>query len=112
MVTQYPVSNGNIIEATDVNSAYYQAALASTLNHKSVDVDDSDTTIIAANASRKTILIQNNGSASVFLGLAGVTTGTGFELENGTSILLHNKETVHAIAAAAGPYDVRYLEVE
>jgi len=112
MATQFPVSTGSIIEASDVNSSYYQGALAGTLNHASVNIGTTATQIVAANASRDTILIKNNGTDTMYLGLSGVTDSTGFELLIGESILLYNKEAIYAICSSGDSTDSRYLEAQ
>ena len=112
MVTQFPVKDGNVIYDTDINSAYYQAALADTLNHASKNISTTAVEIISANASRKTILLQNNSSDTIYLGKANtVTDSNGYPLIYGQSVLFFNVDDIYGITAA-GTSDLRYLEVE
>lgn len=111
MVTQFPVVNGNVINDSDVNSSYFQASLATTMNHASKNIANTDTTIIAANASRKGIILYNNGTATIYIGLTGVTTSTGYPLPSDETIYLYNKEEIHGITASTTE-DLRYMEVQ
>lgn len=62
----------------------------------------------ADNMVGKSIVARNRGTASVFLGDATVTTGTGFELGVGESVTLDlaDGEVVYGIAAANQRVDV------
>lgn len=60
----------------------------------------------------QSVLFRNAGAASVDVGGAGVTTGAGFELAAGASLVLDTYgEAVYGIAAAAGSVRVDVLEV-
>lgn len=67
----------------------------------------------AANAeNRRSILIQNQGPLSVYIGGAGVTTANGYELalKAGIEFALSENQTLYAVAAN-GTQNVRVLEV-
>jgi len=86
-------------------------SLASTITAAAVSVDNTATLVAAANTGRQALTIWNDGAATVFLGGAAVTTAAGLPLKAGTGIdFSHTTAAIYAIAAAAGPYDVRYLE--
>ena len=115
MAVTYTFTNGTTADADEVNvnfkQSYYQGAFGTVLNHASVDVSNTETLIVAANASRYTVLIKNTGTASVFIGNTGVAISDGFELEFGESILLYNQDAIYGITDATTE-DVRYLEAE
>lgn len=108
----FPKSDGEVYFGKDANINYYQGAMAGTLNHASVDMADTEVLIIAANANRKTLLITNNGTDTIFLGLTGVADTTGFPLLVTESILLYNQEAMYGICASGLTSDARYLEAE
>jgi len=67
----------------------------------------------AANATnRRSILIQNQGPLSVFIGDASVTTSNGYELalKAGVEFAMGESQTLYAIASS-GTQNVRILEV-
>lgn len=51
-----------------------------------VSVGTSSTLILAANTSRKSMAITNQGASTIFLGNTGVTTSTGFALAAGATL--------------------------
>ena len=108
----YPKADGEVYFGKDANMNWYQGALAGTLNHASVDMADTEVLIIAANANRKTLLITNNGSNTVFLGATGLADTDGFPIEVGQSILLYNQEAVYGICSSGETSDIRYLEAQ
>ena len=108
---QYPKIDGDVFYGKDANMSYYNGTLSSTLNHASINVGTSATAIKAANTSRQSILIKNTGTATVYLGPSGVTTGDGYLLAYGKSIILYHKEAIYGITASTTE-DVRYLEAE
>lgn len=57
--------------------------------------------IIAANTSRKRVIIVNPGSATVYIGASGVTTSTGFALAgNGASMTILSDDAVYGVVAS------------
>ena len=58
------------------------------------------------------VAVHNNGSSTIFVGAAGVTTATGFPLAAGTSMSceLYGNEAVYGIVAS-GTVEARVLEV-
>lgn len=56
--------------------------------------------VLAANAARNKLLLQNTGAANVRIGTTGVTATTGFRLAAGSSIIIDNPECpINAIFA-------------
>lgn len=106
---EYPKANGDIYYAPDANMAYYQGAMAATLNHGAVTVGTGAITIKAANTSRKSILIRNNGSTNVFIGPSGVTATNGYKMTPGKCLYLVDVEIIYGISDS-GSNSVRYLE--
>lgn len=77
-------------------------------------VTNSSASLVTAMAGRTRILVQNqSASKSIFLGASGVTTSTGIEVTKGGTLALELGQGValFAIAATAGPHDVRVLEL-
>jgi len=108
----FPVAQGEIIEAKSMNSSYFNATLAGTMNYGNISVTTAATLIKATNASRKSILVRNYGSASLFIGgNNSVTTGNGFEVQANQSIYIKDTDEIYGIVAS-GTLDVRYLETQ
>lgn len=108
----FPVAQGEIIEAKSMNSSYFNATLAGTMNYGNISVTTVATLIKATNASRKSILVRNYGSASLFIGgNNSVTTSNGFEVQANQSIYIKDTDEIYGIVAS-GTLDVRYLETQ
>lgn len=108
---EYPKTDGDVYYGKDANMSYYQAALAETMNQASVNITSADTTILAANSSRKGLILYNNGSNTIFIGKTGVTSSTGYPLYADDTLFLLNKEEIHGITASTTE-DLRYIEVQ
>ena len=108
--------NGTTADADEVNVnfdfAYYQGGNGTTLNHKSVNMADTEVLILAANSSRITLLIKNNGSNIVYIGATGLADTDGYPIEAGQSVLLYNQEAVYGICSSGLTSDIRILEAE
>lgn len=76
-----------------------------------VSVAATDTLVAAARAGRVAITIENNGTTDVFIGSAGVTTGTGFLLPGvkGAALTIPTAAEVHGISST-GSQTVSVLE--
>lgn len=66
--------------------------------------------LTASLATRRTILIQNNGSAAIFIGGASVTTSDGVKLDAGQMIEIAATNNVKIYGISAGTVNVRCLE--
>jgi len=108
----FPKSDGEVYFGKDANINYYQGAMAGTLNHASVDMADTEVLIIAANANRKTLIIFNNGTSTVYIGLTGLADTDGFPLAGQESVLLYNQEAMYGICSSGETSDIRYLEAQ
>ena len=107
----YPKTDRDVFYGKDANIAYYDGLLSDTLNYANVSVTTAATLIKASNSSRKSILIFNNGSAILYVGITGVTASTGYEVLADHAIYLVVTDAVYGITSA-GTSDVRYIEVE
>ena len=107
----WPKTDGDIFYALEANQTFYQSALGTTLNGRSLDITTAAEQIVAANSSRRRLLVKNRGSVAIYLGVAGVTTTTGFRLDIGKSKIFNHKEALYGITAS-GTADIRYLEVQ
>ena len=66
--------------------------------------------LLAANATRASVLIQNNSPANeIYIGAIGVSVANGIKLGAGGSMTINTKGAIHAISLVAG-IDVRLLE--
>ena len=86
--------------------------IAGEIVQTNTDVTSSETAIPATSqTNRRSILVINNGNATVFLGQTGVTTGNGYPLKAGAekSFDLDEKVTLFGITAT-DTVDVRTLE--
>lgn len=77
-----------------------------------VSVSDSATEVVAANADRKLVIIQNLGAATVYLGEdSSVTTTSGIELVTGAVLTdEHSADAWYGITES-GSADLRVVEV-
>ncbi len=77
-----------------------------------VTVTNVAATLGAAVANRRSVLLQNRGTASIFVGPTGVTAATGFEVPRGASweSQLGPAITLFAVTAA-GTADVRFVQL-
>jgi hypothetical protein len=68
-----------------------------------VDTTLNGTLLYTAKARGGKVLLRNAGAVSVFIGVLGVTTATGFELSAGAGIdlELHGGDVVYGITASA-----------
>jgi len=108
----FPVGTGEIVAANSMNSAYFNATLAGTMNYGNISVTTSATLIKATNTSRKSILIRNNGSSTLYIGgNNSVTTSNGFEVIAGEEIYIKDTDEIYGIITS-GTLDVRYLETQ
>lgn len=97
--------NGTLsIVSNPVNSTAFSA--------DQVAVGTGATVIKAANTSRKYLAIKNIGANPVFIGGSGVTTGTGYSLGVGVTLLMQESVTTAAVygIVAGGTETVSYLE--
>ncbi len=73
--------------------------------------DSSADLVLAANANRKSALIQNVGTVDVWLGPIGVTTATGILLEVGAAFIDDVSTSAWYGVTEAGTADLRVCEV-
>ena len=97
--------------AQETGGALATLSPAATINSTGqVSVTSAATLIIAANASRKGVLITNTGNATVYVGTSGVTATTGHALPAGASLSLPTLAAVYGIAATS--QTVTFLELQ
>lgn len=108
----YPKTDGEIYYGKDANMAYFQASLGTSNLISSINVSNISTLIILANASRKSILLKNAGTSTIYIGKTNaVTTSTGFPINAGESYYFYTKEAIYGITASTTE-DVRFIEVQ
>ena len=66
-----------------------------------VNCSNASATLLAARDTRKRVTFVNRQNAAVFVGLTGLTTANGFQLDPGASITMHTTAGIFAITAAA-----------
>lgn len=106
--------SGAIVETYDTGSGHRQLVATGASGTKTVAAATCDTTadqLVAANALRKSVMIQNVGTVDIYLGLSGVTTSTGILLAAGG--VMEDRDSVDAWygITASGTGSVRYCEV-
>lgn len=70
------------------------------------------TSLGAAVANRRSVIIQNRGTVSIFLGPTGVTAASGLEIPRGASLDMEIGPAVTLFAiTAAGTADVRFVQL-
>jgi len=111
---EYPKANADVLYGEDVNMSYYNFASSSTMNHGSASVTATATQIIAANTSRKSILVRNILAANdLFIGgSASVTASTGFKIRPLESIYILDQDEIYGICGTGLTTTARYLETE
>ena len=108
----FPVAQGEIIEAKSMNSSYFNATLAGTMNYGNISVTTAATLIIATNTNRKSIVIRNNGGSTLYIGgNNSVTTSNGFLVLPSQSIYIKETDEIYGIVSS-GTLNVRYLETQ
>ena len=102
-----------VVKSDGVNNALVVTANGvSSLTTAQIAVGDVATLIKAATVGRKTILITNPATATLYVGAAGVTTITGFAVPPKCTVGLGGcTAAVYGVYAAVGPTTVTYLEV-
>lgn len=66
-------------------------------------------TLVAARDTRKRLVLLNDGTVDVYIGIATVTTANGFQLSPGASITLYTTALLQAITAS-GTGVIHYIE--
>jgi hypothetical protein len=103
---------GGAINTTISGTIGVSTATSSSLstNQVAVDATGGGTLIKAANSSRKSIIIRNQGSTDMYVGVSGVTALTGLLLK-ATEVLTLDRNTaaIYGITSA-GSTTVGYLE--
>jgi len=73
-------------------------------------LDAAATTIVAANATRKSCLIYNNGSGVVYIGVGETATASMFPLAAGASLKVEATGLVSARNDTGGAIDIRFMD--
>lgn len=84
-----------------------------TIVNGQVTINNTATQIVAANATRRHVIIKNPSTAtkSIFVGDSGVTTTNGIEVAIGESITIDSEAALYAIVATGSQAGVGYLEM-
>lgn len=76
-----------------------------------VNISNAAATLLAARDTRKRVTFVNRMPVAVFIGVATVTTGNGFQLDPGAAITLHTTALIQGITATAtSAVYVHYIE--
>lgn len=86
------------------------AAPGGTISHGQATVTTSEVTLRAANAGRRSIIIQNLGAGTLFIGSAGVLSTTGMKIVTDGRLILDRGIGGAITAIASASCDVRFLE--
>lgn len=109
VLNKFPRTNGEVIDADDMNQSFYQGTFSPNLNYGSVSVGTTATTIRSSDSNRKSILVRNNGGDTVEVGSSTLSSDGGIEILPSESILINDTAEVQA-KAVSGTQDIRYLE--
>lgn len=108
----FPKANDYHVYGSEFTAAYFQHLMSDTLNYGNVSVTSSATQIKAANTSRKSILIRNNGADALRVGASGITASEGRQVLPGKELYIRgDKGAIYGISEGS-TIDIRYLEVE
>lgn len=109
LIADGPVDDNRLVGQVDISGGIRLAGNRSA-DYGAVTVGTAAVQIAPANTARGQILLQNLGSASVFVAPDNaVTAANGIEVSAGGSVNLTLQTAVFAIASAAGQ-DVRFIE--
>lgn len=90
------------------------AALANTalLNTQKNVTDTTGALLVSQQAARKYLYVQNLGPSSIYVGAAGVTTGTGIRISNGSigEFRFGVALSLHAVSGTGATNDARLME--
>lgn len=115
-----PVEGEQYYDSTDDTMKVYNGSewqysekfiVGSTLTTSNISVATTATLIKAANTDRLRLLIYNNSDKDVYIGIATVTTSTGFKIASGEAYEYSDTEAIYGIQGDTGTKDIRYLEV-
>ena len=102
------------INAVDLDTAppvrLNTGASGGSIDADAVSVTSTAGVVVAANASRKSVIIQNLGSAPIFIGGSTVADSDGLKVDPGQSLTVDNTTAAIYGVTASGTADVRYLE--
>ena len=76
-----------------------------------VTITTSPTLLAAADAAGEMVYLHSS-SGTCYLGASDVTTSTGYKMDNGDKITLHNREAALYAIAAAGTVTMQVLAIE
>ena len=89
----------------DINTA-----TSSTITTGQVTVSTSATLIIAANSSRRSVVVRNTGSTDMYIGASGVTTATGFLVKASEAFTVDRSTAAIYGVVASGTTTTNYIE--
>ena len=90
---------------TTAQGQYIKTAQVSDVGHAAAEL------IVAENSARKSIVITNTGSKTMFIGPAAVTAATGKRLKTDESITLDRSQAaIYGICAGADHTTADYIE--
>jgi hypothetical protein len=104
--------DGQISDDRLTVSSALQPATPGTRATGQVSVTNAALQIVAANTTRKSVIIRNDPAAALplYVGNAGVTTATGFLVDVGQSLVLESSGAVFGIRSAATPGNVFFID--
>ena len=112
---EFPKNNGDVFWGKDANIVKYSGYNSDTINYNGIEVGSLATLIVSSNASRKSLIVRNNGSSTIYLGDSGVSFSDGYKMLPKESIYLNTNDDVYAAADStigSGTNNTRYMEVE
>lgn len=95
--------------AVQVQRVDEQGSTAIANGQVSVDTTSGGVTVAAARDTRKSILVRNRGTVTVYVGQGTVSSANGFPLDAGEALMIQTTAAVKAIAASSSA-TVAYIE--
>lgn len=109
VLNKFPRTNGEIIDADDMNQSFYQATFSPNLATSKISVDDTGTQVLASDPDRTSALIRNNGGSSVYIGDDSVTSTSGVELSPNENIYLETRGVISAVTSTGETTEIRTM---
>jgi hypothetical protein len=110
--SQWKKADGNIWFATDANRSYFQACLGSVLNYGTQNCGSASLQVVPANSNRKSVLIRNFSSYTMWFGASGMTINQGAQVSVNDSVYIKGDTSAIYACGSADNLTVRYWEVQ
>jgi hypothetical protein len=107
----FPKADGNILYASDVNQCFYGGVLGSVWSPSGTLCGSTAVQVLDANSLRKSCIIRNMSSLSVFVGDSDVALNDGKKLNTKQSIYIKGDTGEVYVIGSGNNLDIRTIEV-